>query len=857
MHGSKEQAVAKVLGNQTEAKGQDEQKRTEVANRIQGIYNNTKQKVEASLNQLDSQVNTQFDQGAAAAKSLFENYVDQRMKRYKDERYSGPIGWGRWVKDKFRGMPSEVNVFYQEGKQQYLGSMDKTIDQIANLVATQLNAAKAEIAKGKQEIQKYVAGLEPSLRQVGQEAAQNIQGKFNELEQSVDNKQDDLIDSLALKYNDNIKALDARIDEMKAENQGLVEKAKKLIVDTIQTINELKNMLMGVLQRAGGVIGKIIQDPIGFLGHLIAGLKQGFLNFKDNISQHLKKGFMGFLTGAMASTGIQMPKSFDMKGIFGLVTQVLGMTYEGIRPKAVKRMGEKNVNALESNFEMFVILKNEGTGGLWKFIQGQIGDLKSMVIDTLQSFIIEKVIISGITWILSLLNPASAFVRACKAIIDIIMFFIERASQIVELINAIIEAVTAIASGAIGGAAKAIENALSKSLPVVISFMASLLGIGGISDKVQEVIKRVRQPIEKAIDWVIEQAVKFAKKIGGKLGFGKGKGKNKKDRTKNPEDSAEDKNKSKEANKDEKTKNNKTENERSYEDKKKGLENAEKKMQVIISKSKTTKEVERHFPAVKKEFGLKKLEWDKLATPSAAIIMEVNPKAIISLSGSPLVLNVLNEGDTSHSNKFKQEVTFETHKIDGHLVGKKMEAKKLGPNHPQGSPPLGGALSGLMKELETDPKLKNENKYIKGHLLNDNLGGPGSAQNLYPITADANSKHERNVERLVKDWVNNKGYWVYYKVEVANEKIDLAKGMINADFVCEAAPLDVDGKKSFDGAFNTTIRSEVGAKNGSTQNEIKREEFSDKKPENDPTFDSSKVEISSGKKRKYEEIEDV
>jgi hypothetical protein len=330
-----------------------------------------------------------------------------------------------------------------------------------------------------------------------------------------------LIDSLAQKYNENLQQMDARIDEMKAENRGLVDKAKEVIGDTIKTILEMKNLLMGVLGRAAGAVEKIIKDPIGFLGHLIAGLKQGFLNFKDNISQHLKKGFMGFLTGTMASAGIQMPKSFDMKGIFGLVTQVLGMTYEGIRPKAVKRMGEKNVNALESNFEMFVILKNEGTGGLWKFIQGQIGDLKSMVIDTLQSFIIEKVIISGITWILSLLNPASAFVRACKAIIDIIMFFIERASQIAELINAIMEAVTAIASGSIGGAAKAIENALSKSLPVVISFMASLLGIGGISDKVQEVIKRVRQPIEKAINWVIEQAVKFAKKIGKNLGFGK------------------------------------------------------------------------------------------------------------------------------------------------------------------------------------------------------------------------------------------------------------------------------------------------------------------------------------------------
>src|SRR4028118_1505226 len=107
--------------------------------------------------------------------------------------------------------------------------MSQTIDKIANNVATKLNAAKAEIAKGRQEIQKYVAGLDPSLRQVGQQAAQNIQGKFDELEQSVDNKQDELIDSLAQKYNDNLKQLDTRIDEMKAANRGLVDKAKDAI----------------------------------------------------------------------------------------------------------------------------------------------------------------------------------------------------------------------------------------------------------------------------------------------------------------------------------------------------------------------------------------------------------------------------------------------------------------------------------------------------------------------------------------------------------------------------------------------------------------------------------------------------
>jgi hypothetical protein len=526
MHGSKEKVLAKVLGNQSEAKGQDEQKRAEVANHVQGIYNTTKQKVEAALSQLDKDVNTQFDQGAGAAKTLFENHVDQQMKLYKEQRYSGATGKLKWVKDAVVGMPSEVNVFYQKGKELYLASMEKTIDQISNLVSTKLNAAKTEIANGRQEIQKYVAGLDPSLRQVGQQAAQNIQGKFDELEQSVDNKQDELIDSLAQKYNDNLKQLDDRIEKMKAENRGLVDKAKDAIAGTIKTILELKNLLMGVLAKAAGAIDKIIKDPIGFLGNLISGIKQGFQNFAGNIQEHLKKGMVAFLTGALAGAGITMPESFDLKGIFSLVMQVLGVVYDGIKSRVIKALGkngEKMFTALESSFEMFVILKNEGVAGLWQFIQDKIGDLKAMVIDTIQTFVVESVIKAGVMWVLSLLNPASAFVRACKAIYDIIMFFIERGSQIAELVSAVTESVAAIANGAVGGAAKLIENALGTALPVVISFMASLLGLGGISEKIEGIIKKVRAPIDKAIDWMIGKALAFAKKIGGKLGFGKDK----------------------------------------------------------------------------------------------------------------------------------------------------------------------------------------------------------------------------------------------------------------------------------------------------------------------------------------------
>jgi hypothetical protein len=129
--------------------------------------------------------------------------------------------------------------------------------------------------------------------------------------------------------------------------------------------------------------------------------------------------------------------------------------------------------------------------------------------------------VAGVTWLISLLNPASAFVKACKAIYDVIMFFVERGEQIMALVNTIIDSVTQIASGALGSVAGMIEGVLAKGLPLAISFLASLLGLGGIAGKIKSIIEKIQGPVNKLIDWVVNGAVKLYKKTIGKL-IGKG-----------------------------------------------------------------------------------------------------------------------------------------------------------------------------------------------------------------------------------------------------------------------------------------------------------------------------------------------
>lgn len=87
-----------------------------------------------------------------------------------------------------------------------------------------------------------------------------------------------------------------------------------------------------------------------------------------------------------------------------------------------------------------------------------------------------------------------------------------------------------------------------------------------------------------------------------------------------------------------------------------------------------------------------------------------------------------------------------------------------------GQPPSSGqdALYGFTK-LPTKGAhggsgYKQNQVYVRGHLLNQNLGGVGQALNLYPITGQANADHLNDVETDVKKRVIDDGLVVTYRV---------------------------------------------------------------------------------------------
>src|SRR5262249_29129152 len=104
MIGVKSSSKSAVLTRQQVAKAKDEAARKKVADDIEAIYNETKAKVEQKLSTLEEDVNRIFDSGTDAALKVMKDYVEDRIFKYKLERYlSIPlVGLARWVRDQVK-----------------------------------------------------------------------------------------------------------------------------------------------------------------------------------------------------------------------------------------------------------------------------------------------------------------------------------------------------------------------------------------------------------------------------------------------------------------------------------------------------------------------------------------------------------------------------------------------------------------------------------------------------------------------------------------------------------------------------------------------------------------------------------
>jgi hypothetical protein len=195
-----------------------------------------------------------------------------------------------------------------------------------------------------------------------------------------------------------------------------------------------------------------------------------------------------------------------------------------VRERVVKRFGEPAVAQMEQTVDVFKTLVKDGVAGLWTWIREKLTDLEDLVVGKITTYVKERVVEAGIGYIIALLNPAAAFIKACQTIYKIVMFVVERAKQIADFVDAILDSIGAIARGDVGGAIEKIEGALAGGLTLAINFLARLANLGALSEKIRSIIGLVRKPIMRVVDGVVFGAGEvFRRTLGPGLAFGKEK----------------------------------------------------------------------------------------------------------------------------------------------------------------------------------------------------------------------------------------------------------------------------------------------------------------------------------------------
>jgi hypothetical protein len=522
----RKQSLAATRGRQTGTKLTMQQKRQKVTDDIKAIYDKARNKVTARLAELETQSMKRFDDGNAVASKKFEDDVKREIEAFKDRRYSGFWGWAKKAKDWLLGMDElpEVNEIFQRNKGIFVDTMNTLVADITADNKKVIAECKAEIEGAKTEIAKYVKNLDPELKAEGESAMKEMTDKLNELDKEVEEKEKELAQKLKDKQAAAIKAIDEKIEKMKEEMSGalaklgklLLEAAKKFFTWALQKFGYSLSEIEGIINKGAKVLKAIFTKPIQFVKNLFNAADQGFSNFGKNFLTHLKNALFSWLTGSL--TEVKLPESWDPKGIASVALQMVGISYQNIRKHLVKIIPEPVVEGMEKGFEIVKALITDGPMAAWEALKDMAGELKDAFVDAVKSWIKETIIMKAIEFVASLIIPGAGIIRAIVGIYDTIVFFIQKAKDIAQMIGNFMGSIGEIAMGNIGAAAGALENGLAQGLTLVISFLAKLIKLDGITAKIRAALAKIKDKV----DGMMSKVAKWIKEKAGKL-FGRDK----------------------------------------------------------------------------------------------------------------------------------------------------------------------------------------------------------------------------------------------------------------------------------------------------------------------------------------------
>jgi len=562
----------------------------------------------------------------------------------------------------------------------------------------------------------------------------------------------------------------------------------KIIIEVImQIMNFPIDLINNIIVKAMQAIDMIKRDPIGFLKNLLKAIKQGFVQFFNNIVNHLIFGLTGWLMSELKDAGVPELTDTSLRGVITWILAVLDLSMETIWRKLAEhpRIGPERVarirgmiNTLEGIWTFIKDVQERGIAAIWDKIQEQLNNLWDTVLTSVKNWVMDQIVSKVTAKLLSMLDPTGimAVINSAIALYNAIKSFIKYLREMLQVVNSFVEGVVEIASGNTQKAADFLEGALHRAMPIVIGFLADQVGLGGIGHRIGELIGQAREMVDQAITWLVNKAVE----LGGRL-----------------------------------------------------LEMGRSAVAAVLNWWQNRVEFslpngERHEVAVEgsedgpiikvasEPMDMLVLIAHRRASPTALTPQQTAALQAAETKNTDLV-NYIRTNKTiadaggSPADAIKAEILNRLNLIKADLIaGDALNAAEAAlPVTPV--PTYGGVVNGFGSRMDVKPLTKlgttgssvnasnpdytdllfrkrvaggSNTYYVAGHLLNNNVHGDGSTwQNLTPIANTTNQDHEDKVESKVKE-AAEKNLILHYTVEVEygmSVKDNLLQEIVNLD----------------------------------------------------------------------------
>jgi hypothetical protein len=199
------------------------------------------------------------------------------------------------------------------------------------------------------------------------------------------------------------------------------------------------------------------------------------------------------------------------------ILELMGITWPRIRKVLVDIVGEKSVALLEKGYSVISTLIELGPAGVFKLLEEKLDPQKILdmiihaAVDYLESAILKSVVVR----VAMLFNPVGAIVEAIEAIYRVLKWIFQNAARIFSLIETLANGIADIVAGNISGMANAVEKALVGLIPPVIGFLADYFGLGDLPDIIRKQIEGLQDMVMSALKNVLVWLVKGGKALWG------------------------------------------------------------------------------------------------------------------------------------------------------------------------------------------------------------------------------------------------------------------------------------------------------------------------------------------------------